>query len=129
MSYHKLSNERVVYCDVDDTLVIWDYEKLPHKEDDLISFEDEFGKWKLLPHKKNIDFLINLKRQGYGIVVWSAAGVNWVELVIKKLKLENVPNVIASKPEIAIDDLLEAKRIVKSILWIDPITGEYKRNL
>jgi phosphoserine phosphatase len=126
--YKALKKERIVYSDVDDSLILWDYQKYPHNLEDLISFTDEYGTWSLLPHKKNIDFLINLKRQGYGIVIWSAAGGEWAEKVTKALGLENVADFVMAKPELCIDDLLDAKRIIKSIVWIDPITGEYKRN-
>ena len=126
--YTKLEKEKVVFVDVDDTILLWDVEKYPHNPDDLITFTDEYGQWKLLPHTKNIEFVINLKRQGYGVVVWSAAGATWAETVINKLELNSLPDMIISKPEIAIDDLLDAKRIIKTVLWIDPITGEYKRN-
>lgn len=126
--YIKLQKEKMVFVDVDDTLITWDPEKYPHNPDDLITFTDEYGQWNLLPHKKNIEFVINLKRQGYGVVVWSAAGASWAETIVNRLGLENVADMIISKPEIAIDDLLDAKRIIKTVLWIDPVSGEFKRN-
>lgn len=126
--YVKLEKEKVVFVDVDDTCAIWDPEKYPHDPDDLITITDEYGQWNLLPHKKNIQFVINLKRQGYGVVIWSAAGASWASTIVNKLGLENVADMVISKPEIAIDDLLDAKRIIKTVLWIDPVTGEFKRN-
>lgn len=128
MAYLKLEKERVVYCDVDDTLILWDTKIYPHEEKDLITFSDEYGIWQLLPHQANINFLINLKRQGYGIVVWSAAGASWAETVINKLGLQKIPDMILSKPELAMDDLLEPDRIIKSVVWIHPVTGDFKRN-
>lgn len=126
--YQKLDKERVVYCDVDDTLILWDPKVYEHDPKDLIIFTDEYGQWELLPHKANIDFLINLKRQGYGVVVWSAAGANWAEKVVNKLGLQEIPDMIISKPELAMDDLLEPDRIIKSVVWIHPVTGDFKRN-
>lgn len=115
--------------DVDDTLILWSPEKYPHEEKDLIILEDDGKIFKFLPHFKNIEFIQTLKLQGYGIVVWSASGPDWCERIIKVLKLETLPHVIMGKPELAIDDLLDAKRIIKSVVWIDPKTGEYKRNV
>lgn len=129
MSYHKLDKERVVYVDCDDTLIIWEPNKYEHTEKDLVHYVDNYGAWTFLKHQANIDFVIKLKRQGYGVVVWSAAGAEWAEKVVKLLKLEEVADVVLSKPEIALDDLLDAKRIIKSVIWIDPITGDYKRSV
>lgn len=126
--YKKLNKERVAYCDCDDTLLLWDYYKYPHKEEELLDFSDQYGEWKLLPHKKNIEFLVNLKRQGYGVVIWSAAGSEWAERVTIALGLQEVADFVMAKPEVTMDDLLDATRIIKSVVWIDPTTGEYRRN-
>lgn len=123
-----LKKERVAYCDVDDTIIIWDYEKYPHTVSDLVEIEDYNRKCLFLPHKRNIEFLQKLKLQGYGIVIWSAAGANWAETVVKALKLEDLPDMVLSKPELALDDLLDARKIIRSVIWLDPTTGEYKRN-
>jgi len=125
---NKIQQPRVVTVDVDDTLLMWDYHDIPHNEDELITFEDSYGQWKLLPHKKHIEFIKNLKHQGYGIVVWSAAGNDWAEEAVKMLGIEYLVDGCMSKPEFAIDDLLRANRIIKSVLWVDPKTGEFKRS-
>ncbi len=123
-----LNKERVVYLDCDDSAIIWEPEKYPHTEDELVHYEDAYGRWSFLPHKKNIEFVKNVKRQGYGVVVWSAAGANWATKVVQMLKLEDYVDAVLSKPEIAVDDLLDAKKIIKQVIWIDPIDGTYKRN-
>lgn len=124
-----LKKERVVYSDVDDTLIAWEPEKYPdHDPADIITFTDDYGQWHFLKNTRNIQFIKNLKRQGYGVVVWSAAGAEWANKVVKMLELEPYVDVVLSKPEIAVDDLLDAKRIIKTVIWIDPMTGDYKRN-
>ena len=123
----KLNKDRVVYLDCDDSAILWEPEKYPHTEDQLVHYEDEYGKWAFLPHFKNIEFVKNVKRQGYGVVLWSAAGADWAEKVATLLHIEDYVDIILSKPELAVDDLLDAKRIIKSVIWIDPITGEYLR--
>ena len=75
-----------------------------------------------------IRFLKNLKRQGYTIVVWSAASGSWASRVVKQLNLEQFVDITMSKPEFCVDDLLEAKKIIKQIIYIDPITGEFQRS-
>lgn len=118
----------MVYCDVDDTLICWSPELYPHQEADLVTINDYDRQFQFLPHKKHLDFLHKLKLQGYGIVIWSAAGASWAETVVIALGIQDIPDMILSKPELAMDDFLEAKQIIKSILWIHPETGEYLRN-
>lgn len=129
MSYIKLDKARVIYLDIDDSTILWEPNKYKHNPDDVVQMTDEWGSFPVLPHKFNIDFVRKLKTQGYGVVAWSAAGADWAETVINKLGLKELPDFIISKPEICIDDLLDAKRIIKSVIWLDPETGEYKRNV
>jgi hypothetical protein len=128
MSYIKLNKDRVVYLDIDDSTILWEPEKYHHTPDEIVEITDGPRKFPFLPHKRNIEFVQKLKLQGYGVVVWSAAGASWAEHVIKMLGLEDLPDMIISKPELCVDDLLEANRIIKSIVWIHPDSGEFKRN-
>lgn len=129
MSYQKLDKEKVVYVDVDDTIIMWEPEKYLHEESEIVWIDDYTRTFPFLPHKKNIEFVKKLKLQGYGVIVWSAAGASWAETVVNKLGLADLPDMIISKPELCIDDLLESNRIIKSIVWIHPETGEFKRNV
>lgn len=124
----KLSNARNLYCDVDDTLIIWDPEKFSHSSTDLLTIEDNKQSFKFLPHHRHIDFLRKVKLQGYGIVVWSKAGADWAEKIVLALGLEDVVDVVASKPEFVLDDLKSQKEIIGQILYIHPDTGEFERN-
>jgi len=128
MAYIKLAKDRVVYLDIDDSCIIWEPEKYKHHEDEIIWIEDYGRKFPFLPHKRNIEFVQKLKLQGYGVVCWSAAGASWAETVICKLGLQDLPDMILSKPELCVDDILEPKRILKSIVWLHPETGEFLRN-
>lgn len=114
--------------DIDDTTILWEPEKYPHEPEELVLIQDFNRQFPFLPHKKNIEFVNKLKLQGYGVVFWSAAGGEWAETVTKALGLEDLPDVIMSKPEFAMDDLLDAKKIIKQVIWLDPVTGEIKRN-
>lgn len=129
MGYHKLEKEKVVYVDIDDTLILWEPEKWEHKEEEIIWIEDYNRKFPFLPHKKNLEFLQRLKLQGYGVVVWSAAGATWAETVVNQLGIQDLPDMIISKPEFCIDDFLEAKQIIKRIIWIDPNDGTFNRSV
>ena len=124
----KLPQARVVTFDVDDTMLMWEPEKYEHTPEELLCFTDEYGQWHLLPHVNHVMFMRKLKQQGYGIVLWSAAGTDWAEKAAEMLKIEDLVDVCMSKPEFAVDDLLEAKRIIKSVIWLDPVTGDFKRS-
>lgn len=126
--YKKLEKERVAFFDCDDTLILWDNEKYGGPNAETVDFGDDTTYFPIIPHIRNIELLKKLKLQGYGIVIWSAAGAEWAEKVTKKLKLEEYTDFVMAKPEICVDDLLDAKRIIKSVIWLDPETGEYKRN-
>jgi hypothetical protein len=124
--YKRLKKERVVYTDCDDTLIMWEQFKDSDELYDALEIEPGF---KVYPNYKNIEFILKLKHQGYGVVIWSAAGSEWAEKVTKLLGLEEVADFVMAKPEICLDDLLDAKRIIKSVVWLDPNTGEFKRNV
>jgi FMN phosphatase YigB (HAD superfamily) len=127
--YKKLIKERVAYVDCDDTLILWEPNKYKHNPEEVVNMHDEWGSFPVLPHKLNIEFVKKLKTQGYGIIIWSAAGAEWAERVVQKLGLEEIADFVTAKPEIALDDLLDATRIIKAVVWIDPNTGDYKRNV
>ena len=125
----ELGDKRTVFVDCDETLVNWNLDKsLDIDVHGVIKFETPNGQLELIPHWQHIDFLKKIKMQGYTIVVWSACGGKWASDVVHRLGLQSHVDATMSKPEFAIDDLLDAKRIIKSILWIDPKTGEFKRS-
>ena len=126
-SFHFVEKERVVYIDCDDTLLMWTFDEKVTPADEIVWIEDYGRILPFVPNRKNIEFAQRLKLQGYGVVVWSAAGAAWARTVVSKLGLEDLPDVVLAKPELAMDDLLDAKKIIKSVIWLDPHTGEIKR--
>ena len=98
-----LKGESVVYYDCDDTLVIWDVSR--DKIDETMQF-NYYGTIKvLLPHKRHIALLKEQKKNGKMVVVWTAAGWEWAQEVVKVLELEPHVDVILSKPTAYVDDL------------------------
>ncbi len=101
---HILNSDKIVFCDVDDTLIGWSKpEKGP----------DEF--WVtttchgMVEHhwviKENLEALKKHKGRGHLIVVWSQGGWEWAEAVVKALKIEHLVDLVCSKPEWIYDDL------------------------
>ncbi len=96
--------DQLVCYDCDDTLILWGLGdksmNIPIKDpylDGLINF--------VTPHKKHIELLKKHKARGMTIIVWSAAGVEWGEAVVKALKLEDYVDAVFSKPSRYVDDL------------------------
>ena len=111
-----LSDVSTIYFDVDDTLILYNRYDLPDENRLLL----EVGANLMIsvhPHEKHIAALIEHKKKGYNIVVWSQSGSEWAESVIKKLNLTKYVDVVLSKPYMYYDDLLsyqfmgEANRI------------------
>ena len=88
--YHVLASDKVVFCDVDDTLIIWEGRSYR-------------------PHKKHIDMLHKFHERGQPIVVWSAGGYEWAETIVKELGLSDIVEFIMCKPSWFIDDLPAAE--------------------
>ena len=81
-------NNKIVFFDVDDTLVLWN-SSLHEKS---IKFDCHGFEENLIPHKNNIKMLKHMKRKGYTVVVWSQGGYEWAESVVKTpetVKLES----------------------------------------
>lgn len=54
---------------------------------------------------KHIELLKSHRARGYHVRVWSAAGWQWAEAVVKALHLEEYVNSIETKPICLVDDL------------------------
>lgn len=107
----KIKNENIVAYDVDDTLVMWDHLfDRPHDNglgEQAQAFIDPYDNSTnyLFPHKKHIALLRKHKGRGCYVRVWSAAGVEWAEAVIKQLGLEEFVDSVETKPSKYVDDL------------------------
>lgn len=115
-----IENERIIASDVDDTLVLWsDNCYQPH--DGAIRFVDPYDNSVvyLTPHQRHIDLLKKWKGRGYFIEVWSAAGVKWAETVVRTLKLQDTVDLVSTKREKYLDDLL-AHEVLGMRVYLDP---------
>lgn len=95
-----IKNEHVVCFDVDQTLFM-------HTRD---------GVWKIInpysgsdiygnANHSHIELMKQYKSRGLYVIVWSKAGVLWVEAVIKQFNLEKLVDLIITKPDRHVDDL------------------------
>jgi len=104
-----INNDHVVCFDVDDTLIMWiwdQYERQQLEESGNLIQVNLHGYSTLVsPHKEHIELLKRYKGKGKTIIVWSASGNEWAEIVVKTLGLEAYVDFVFTKPEKYIDDL------------------------
>lgn len=83
-----LRSDKVLYCDVDDTLIMWAPTGASYT-----------------PHQAHIDMIKKFKTRGQKVVVWSAGGYEWAEKIVKELGLETYVDMVLCKPAWWADDL------------------------
>ncbi len=96
-----LKTELLIFFDVDDTLIMW---RKTHEK--AIKFTDPYSYKKLTvwPNFSNINLLKEKAVRGFTVIVWSAAGYQHAEAVVKALNLDAYVAFIMSKPTAYIDD-------------------------
>ncbi len=99
------SKKKVIYVDVDDTLISWDSVYLPSTG--KIQVTDIDGTiFYFKPNTNLIERIKKHKKVGKEtIVVWSQSGWQWAEIVVTALGLEDYVDLVISKPDIYYDDL------------------------
>ena len=120
----KVKNGAVIAFDVDDTLVMW---KIPKE------YRGKTVEIKLNPNipevaainEHMVDHLKRMHRRGHAVVVWSAAGSDWAEAVVKALKLQEYVDVVMPKLAYHMDDCKDHKDKLGRWGYIG-IDGEYQ---
>ena len=96
--------QRVIFVDVDDTLILSKYPI--HREDEAIdiAIEGSLLQGRFVPHKLHVQAVKNHKMWGNGVVVWSRSGYEWALAVVKALGLTDYVDVVMAKPFYYYDD-------------------------
>lgn len=112
-----IENENVVCFDCDDTLVLW-FSGCDPK--DKVNILCPYSKTidSLKPHKRHIDLLKKYKGRGMTVIVWSAAGYQWAEAVVKALELEDYVDFVQTKPSKYVDDMT-AEHVLGSRIYLE----------
>lgn len=120
-----IKKESTIFCDVDDTLVMWGKAK---KGEKVVAITEPHSGAQvyLRPHEAHIKILKDRKARGSFIVVWSAGGFAWAEAVVKALQLEAYVNIVMTKPHAYIDDK-SASEFMGEHIYL-PYGGNYGRN-
>lgn len=98
-----LKYDRVLFCDVDDTLITFDFKTEDFQR--AIKIGPKNFEKLAMPMSKNIARLKNARTRGHGVVVWSQGGYKWALEVVKALQLEEYVDLIVTKPNWIYDDL------------------------
>lgn len=103
-----LDKHNVVCFDVDGTLVDSIlFGAMPKGDEDMIDISSPFSRTSLAFIVKTpiVNKVKQHHLQGHYVIVWSQAGHEWAETVIKALGLEESVDLLMTKPKWAYDDL------------------------
>lgn len=135
-----LPSDNAVFCDVDDTLVMWSptpeqmekygikvtcpagLYKTPEGE---IKMGPEWTQL-LVPHFTHVEQLKKHKARGHFVVVWSAGGWDWAQAAVKALGLDNYVDLVISKPRWTYDDL-QAEAFMPKSQYMENVFPEEKK--
>lgn len=112
---------RSVFFDVDDTLVIWDWQSVNPEGNGLISITNpSCGVSELVhPHLRHIELMKQFKARGHTVYVWSQGGSEWAAAVCKALGIENMVDYVLDKPNWYVDDL-HVNAWMRAPIYLDP---------
>lgn len=116
--YAVVHSTRSVWYDVDNTLV-FSLREYPHQISNEIVKINGRKFWVHVPHVETIK---DFKARGHTVVIWSAGGAEWAEMVVKALQLEDCVDLVISKPDWFVDDkpanmfMAESKRFFKGMI-------------
>lgn len=100
----KVEIERVVPCDVDDTLIMHENE-IPDPADRVLVKDSLSGEVVIVRINRNMVRLLKEEKQrGSFVIVWSRGGYQWAADVIRALNLEDHVDIVMSKPLVYFDD-------------------------
>lgn len=116
------SATRSVWCDVDNTLVIWDWQEVSPDGVGCIDITDPSDKVsvRVYVHNRHVELLKQFKARGHTVWVWSQGGSAWAAAVCTALGLENIVDEVVDKPSWYIDDL-PASVWMKAPIYLDPM--------
>jgi len=114
MNLPSVNEEMSIAFDVDSTLIMHDK---PETHD--LEFIDPYDGTKQTAriHTRHVDFLIRSRQQGYKIVVWSAGGKAYADVIVDALKIRPYVDLVLCKFIKFVDDL-EANDILVNRIYI-----------
>ena len=118
-----IKNDKIVFSDVDETLILYDGIKYWEPNEGAIEIIHPLDNsvYYVIPHKEHIALLKKYKAQGYTVIVWSAQGYEWATTVVDTLGLRDNPvDICMSKALKFMDDLQASEGILGTRVYILP---------
>ena len=117
-----IKSTKIIYCDVDETLILWEWKDYTEDISKLVSIRDPDSGVEVygLPHNRHIELLKQFKSRGHTVVVWSQGGAEWAERAVMTLEIDHLVDVVLAKPDWYIDDL-HANAFMESPIYLDPM--------
>lgn len=113
-------NERVIPCDIDDTLI----HHSPVEGCRSVKFADPFDQNReitLWVNDPMVRIVTDEKARGAYIIVWSKGGNAWARAVIRALELTEYVDLIMTKPVTYLDDK-DCNEWMKDRVYLPPTT-------
>lgn len=112
---------RLIAFDVDDTLVIWDWQRINPEGIGLLKIVNPVTGVECLvqPHNRHVELMKQFKVRGHTVIVWSQGGSEWAEAVCKAMGIENLVDFVMDKPNWYVDDL-PSETWMKKPIYLDP---------
>jgi hypothetical protein len=99
-----------LFVDVDETLV-FPHTRIPNWLGERPALIPIGGRmWAV--HQHHVELILDCHARGHTIVIWSAGGSEWAEMVTRALNLESKVHVICAKPSWWVDDHADANRAI-----------------
>lgn len=103
----RIDGDKLAIFDVDDTLILFD-ESHTYGDDEnartIMLTRPDGTDAEFRVNEEIVQILIEHKTRGHTIMVWSAGGVDWAELAIRKLGIEHAVDGYMCKPTWFYDD-------------------------
>lgn len=114
-----IKSTRLVMFDVDDTLVIWDWQSIDPEGKGLVAIKNGNCVEHVMPHLRHIELMRQFKARGHMVVVWSQGGHEWAAEVCKVLGIEELVDLVMDKPNWYVDDL-HSTAWMKAPIYLHP---------
>lgn len=117
----KIPEGRMVFTDIDDTLILWDslkeaklFDEMGREDLESVIIKSPSGfEVRARIYAPNIEKIKKLKLCGYIVVAWSMGGSNWAEAVCKGIGMDPYVDAYLTKPRYYFDDMPVATWIGK----------------
>lgn len=97
-----VENEKLLYVDCDDSLIMWNISEYPNEKALWIECYSEPAS--VVVNKKNINQVTKFYLLGYGIIVWSTTGAKWAKAVGNAVGIDKMVTAYLTKPRYHLDD-------------------------